>query len=98
RAGTVVVESVLAVRGSGMFDPCVCHPGRGPAIQQAPLLPRNDRNVSLPRVLLPMQAITLDQEDRQARRAERSSRSSTRTGNEIQPQLYVGPCPRPEID
>ena len=58
-----------------MIDPCVCHPGRGCAVQYAPLLPCNDRKDSSHRVLSPMQAKTSDQEGRQARPAERSSRS-----------------------
>ncbi len=33
RAWTLGVESVLAVRRSGMLDPCVCQPGRGRAVQ-----------------------------------------------------------------
>src|SRR4029450_8412180 len=81
RAWTLGVGLVLAVRGSGMFDPCVCHPGRGCAVQRAPLLPCNGRNDLSQWVLSPMQATTSGQEDRQARPAERSSRSSTRTAN-----------------
>jgi hypothetical protein len=74
RAWTPGVESVLAVRGRGMIDPCVCQPGRGCAAQSSPLLPCNGRNDSSHRVLSPMQAKTSDQEDRQARRTKRSSR------------------------
>src|SRR6476660_5486723 len=88
RAGSAVVEVVLAVLWSGMFDPYACHPGRGCAVQQAPLPPCNDRNVSLHRVLLPMQAKASDQEDRQARQPERSSRSSTRSRMEGNLKVY----------
>src|SRR5262245_23101758 len=95
QAGTAVVEAVLAVRGSGMFDPCVCHHGLGCAVQWGARPPCNDRNVCLHRVLLPMQAKASDQEDRRARRAKRSSRSSTRTANGIKRQaefrLYHAP-------
>src|SRR6516225_12119129 len=73
------VPYLVVVGGSGIFDPCVCHPGRARAFRRAPVLPCNGRNDSLHWVLSPMQAETSDQEDQQVRRAKRSSRSSTRT-------------------
>src|SRR6266404_4239470 len=98
RAWTLGVGFVLVVRRSGMLDPCVCHPGRGCAVQSAPLLPCIDRNDSSHRVLSPMQAKTSDQEDRQTRRAARSSRSSTRTAKGKQTPTYASSLPLPEND
>src|SRR5262245_40075481 len=80
-----------------MFGPCVCHPGRGCAVQQALLLTCNYPNVQLFRVLLPRQAKASDQEDRQARRAERSSRSSTRTANGSKRQAQSRLCHAPKL-
>src|SRR6476620_4358416 len=89
------VACLLAVRGSGIFDPCASHRGRGRAVQPAPLLPCNDRNDSSRGILSPMRAKTSDQGARQARRAERSSRSSTRTATgskrQAEPRLHDYP-------
>src|SRR5262249_37849851 len=79
RAWILDLEFVLAVRGSEIFDPCVCDCRRGCAVQPARLLRCNARNDSLRLIPSATQAKAVDRRDRQARSAERSSRSSTRT-------------------
>src|SRR5215471_14868447 len=89
------VACLLALRWSGIFDPCASHRGRGRAVQPAPLLPCNGHNDSSGGILSPMRAKTSDQGGRQARRAERSSRSSTRTATgskrHAEPRLHHYP-------